>query len=201
MIGFIGAPFPANQFPMGGCSTMLARFNVSPRGLRAIALGVALLFNLVGARPSKAQAAASKERLTATQVLDLQKRFQDATVACDAATLSKLMADDAIFVHGNALVQTKAEFVEAATERRFRISKFEITNPKVVFFDGGAIVSGVEDIVLAPRAAGEPAREVQMHVSGVWVARPGGWQLLLNQSTPVQQPPSPPAAPLNTPSR
>jgi len=106
-----------------------------------------------------------------------------------------------MFVHGNALVQSKAEFLEAASKRRFRISSFEITNPEVVFFGGGAIVSGVEDIVLAPRAAGEQPQKVQMRVTGVWVARPGGWQLILNQSTPIQSPPSAPPAPQNAPSR
>jgi len=180
---------------------MLAKINVSPGSLGVIALGVTLLFNLAGARSSQAQAAAPNERLTAAQVLDLEKRFQDATVACDAASLAKLMADDAMFVHGNALVQSKAEFLEAATKRRFRISSFEITNPKVVFFDGGAIVSGIEDIVLGSRAAGEQPLKVQMRISGVWVARPGGWQLILNQSTPVQPLASPPAAPPNAPSR
>ena len=175
---------------------MLAKINVSPCSLSVIAFGVALLFSLASARPSKAQVTASNERLTAAQVVDLEKRFQDATIACDAATIAKLMADDAMFVHGNALVQSKAEFVEAAAKRRFRISRFEITNPKVVFFDGGAIVSGVEDIVLAPRAAGEQPQKVQMRVSGVWVARPSGWQLILNQSTPIQPLPNLPAAPL-----
>jgi len=174
---------------------MLAKIDISPRSLSAIAFGVALLLNLVGARSSKAQVVASNEQLTAAQVLDLQKRFQDATVACDVPTLEKLMADDAVFVHGNALVQSKAEFLEAASKRRFRISSFEISNPKVVFFGGGAIVSGVEDIVLAPRAAAEQPIKVQMRVSGVWVARPGGWQLILNQSTPLQPPPTPSNAP------
>jgi ketosteroid isomerase-like protein len=179
---------------------MLAKIKISPRSLSAIAFGVALLLNLMGARSSRAQVGASNERLTAAQVLDLQKRFQDATVACDAPTLEKLMADDVVFVHGNALVQNKAEFLDAARARRFRISRFEIANPKVVFFDGGAIVSGVEDIVLGPRAAGEQPRKVRMRVSGVWVAKPGGWQLLLQQSTPLQPLTSQPPAP-STPHR
>jgi len=179
----------------------LAKINVSPCSLSVIAFGFALLFNLVGVRSSKAQVAASNEQLTAAQVLDLEKRFQDATIASDAATIAKLMADDGIFVHGNALVQSKAEFRGAATKRRFRIRSFEITDPKVIFFDGGAIVSSVEDIVLAPGAPGEQPLKVQMRVSGVWVARPAGWQLILNQSTPVQPLPSLSAAPLNTPSR
>ncbi|HTR49003.1 MAG TPA: nuclear transport factor 2 family protein [Verrucomicrobiae bacterium] len=180
---------------------MLAKIKVSLRSSSVIVFGITLLFNLMGARSSKAQVAASNDQPTAAQVLDLQKRFQDATIASDAAALAKLMADDAMFVHGNALVQSKAEFLEAASKRRFRISSFEITNPKVVFFDGGAIVSGVEDVVLAPRAAGEQPQKVQMRVTGVWVARPGGWQLILNQSTPIQSPPSAPAAPQNAPSR
>ncbi len=165
---------------------MLAKLKVSVCSLSAIAFAVGLLFNVVGVRSSNAQGATRNARLTAAQVLDLQRRFQDATVASDAATIAKLMADDAIFVHGNALLQSKAEFVEAARERRFRIRSFEISNPKVVFFDGGAVVSGIENIVLAPRAAGEQPRKVQMRVSAVWVARPGGWQLILNQGTPVQ---------------
>jgi len=176
---------------------MFAKGNVSRRSLSAMALGVALLVNFAGAHASKAQAAESNERLTAAQVLDLQKRFQDATVACDAATLAKLMADDVVFVHGNALVQSKAEFLEAARERRFRIESFDITDPKVVFFRGGAIVSGIENIVLATGAAREEPRQVRMRVSGVWVARPGGWRLILQQSTPLQ----PLAMPSNTPSR
>jgi hypothetical protein len=98
------------------------------------------------------------------------------------------MADDAIFVHGNGLVQSKAEFVEAAARKRFRIRSFEIRNPKVVFFDGGAIVTGLEDIVLGPAAAGEQPRKVQLRVSDVWVARPGGWQLIFQQGTPVEAP-------------
>ena len=111
----------------------------------------------------------------------------------------ELMADDVVFVHGNALMQSKAEFLEAARARRFRISSFEIANPKVVFFGGGAIVSGVEDIVLGPRAAREQPRKVQMRVSAVWVARPGGWQLILQQSTPFQPLTSQPPAPSTPP--
>ena len=180
---------------------MLERIHTSRCSLRVIALGIGLLLNFWGAGSSQGQATAPNERLTASQVLDLQKRFQDATVACDAATLAKLMADDVIFVHGNALVQRKAEFLEAATARRFRIKSFDIANPKVVFFEGGAIVSGVEEIVLAPGTAGEEPRKVQMRVSGVWVARPGGWQLILQQSTPLQPLAGPPATTSNPPSR
>ena len=159
--------------------------------LAVVAMAMALV---CGAPAANAQATA-KSKLTETQVLDLQKQFQSATVAADAATIGKLMADDAIFVHGSALVQTKAEFLEAATKGQFRITTYEIKEAKVVFFDGGAIVSGMQDVTLAPRAPGGQPFEVQMRVSSVWVPKPAGWQLILNQGTPIQPPP--PARPAN----
>jgi ketosteroid isomerase-like protein len=179
---------------------MLPRINIPRRSSGVTALAFALLLSLVGARSTKAQNVTSNKQLTAAQVLGLENRFQTATVASDAGTIARLMADDAIFVHGNALVQTKAEFVQAARKRRFRIRSFKITDPKVIFFHGGAVISGVEDVVLAPRAAGEPLK-VRMRVSTVWVAGPNGWQLILNQSTPIQPPPSLPTAPQHMPSR
>jgi len=153
-----------------------------------IAAAALALLALIAAPTSQAQRAASKQQLTEAQVLDLQKQFQSATVAADTATIGKLMADDAIFVHGSALVQTKAEFLEAATKGQFRITTYEIKESKVVFFDGGAIVSGVQDVTLAPRGPGGQPFSVQMRVSAVWVAKPAGWQLILNQGTPIQAP-------------
>jgi ketosteroid isomerase-like protein len=173
---------------------MLAKANFPLWSSRVIAFGIALFFVLAGSGSSKAHSAASNGKLAAAQVLELQKRFEEATVTCDAATIAKLMADDAIFVHGNASVQRKPEFVKAARERRFRIKSFDITDPKVVFFDGGAIISGVENIVLGPSPAGGQPRKVRMRVSDVWVARPGGWQLILNQGTPFPSAQTQPAA-------
>ena len=163
-----------------------------PSQLSLATVGIAMLL-LVAAQAARAQAAPPKQRLTEAQALDLQKRFQDATITDDTAIIGKLMADDAMFIHGNALVQTKAEFLEAAAKRRFRITKYEIKNARVVFFDNGVIVSGVEDVTLAQRVAGTQTVQVKMRVSSVWVAKPAGWQLILNQGTPIQAPPNAPA--------
>jgi len=156
----------------------------------------ALLFiTTVGASGSlHAQAAAaSKRQMTEAQVLALQKQFQDATVAVDTAALGKLMADDAIFVHGSALVQTKAEYIDSITKGPMKFTTYDSTDSKVVFFGGGAVISMLTDVVLAPRpgAAGAQPFKVRMRVSSVWVAKPAGWQLILIQGTPIQAPPAP----------
>ncbi|MGD0955592.1 MAG: nuclear transport factor 2 family protein [Candidatus Acidiferrales bacterium] len=148
-------------------------------------------------RSAHAQNAASpKGPLTEGQVLDLQKKFQAASVAADMATLSALMADDAVFVHGSAALQTKAQYINSITSGQLKVITYELKEPKVVFFDGGAIVTGLIDVGLAPppSAAGAPPRLLHMRGSTVWVRKLDGWQLILNQGTPLAGPP-PAAAP------
>ena len=172
-------------------------------GVAAVAL--VSMGAMVAARTAQAQAAAgSKRQLTEAQVLDLQKHFQDATVALDTAAIKRLMADDAIFVHGSALVQTKAELLESMTKGQVRIRAYTSKDSKVTFFNGGAIVSAVTDITLAPQpgVAGTQPFHVQMRISDVWLAKPIGWQLTLHQGTPIQAAPAVrPAAEPSAPSR
>ncbi len=160
---------------------------------------VAIVVAALGApRSTHAQTSASlKGPLTEAQILDLQKKFQVACVAADMPTLSALMADDAIFVHGSAAMQTKAQFINSITSGQLKVSTYEIKEPKVVFFDGGAVVTGLIDVGLAPppsAAAGTPPRLLHMRGSTVWLRKLDGWQLILNQGTPLAGPP-PAAAP------
>jgi ketosteroid isomerase-like protein len=143
-------------------------------------------------RSIHAQTSAPKGPLTEAQILDLQKKFQDACVAADMPTLSALMADDAVFVHGSATVQTKAQFINSITSGQLKVTTYEIKEPRVVFFDGGALVTGLIDVGLAPppsAAAGTPPRLLHMRGSTVWLRKLDGWQLILNQGTPLMGPP------------
>lgn len=131
-------------------------------------------------------------QLTEAQALSLQKKFQDASVAADVATISSLMADDAVFVHGNAMAQTKAQYIDWLTNGQVKLITYESKESKVILFDGGAIVTGLTDIALAlpPNAPGRQPLVLHMRVSSVWVRTPAGWQLILNQGTPITGPPA-----------
>jgi hypothetical protein len=159
---------------------------------------VATAIALSGApRTAHAQTSAPKGPLTEAQLLDLQKKFQDACVADDMPTLSALMADNATFVHGSGFVQTKSQFINSITSGQLKVTTYELKDAKVVFFDGGAIVTGLIDVGLAPppsAAAGTPPRLLHMRGSTVWLRKLDGWQLILNQGTPLMGPP-PAAAP------
>jgi len=129
------------------------------------------------------------------EVLGLQKKFQDACVAADTSAIAPLMADNAIFIHGNGAAQSKTEFLAAITNGQLSLSAYDSKDPKVMMFDGGAIVSGLVDLTFkAPAGSTTPGRTIHMRGSSVWVHTSAGWRLLLDQDTTLAGPPGPPPA-------
>lgn len=133
---------------------------------------------------------------TQDEVLKLQKDFQDKCVAGDADAIGAMMTDDAIFIHGNGAMQGKAEFLASIKNGQLALSAYDLKEPKVVLFDGGAIVSGLEDLTFKPPAGStNPGRTIHMRGSAVWVHKGGAWHLVLDQDTTLAgPPPAPPAA-------
>ena len=152
--------------------------------LATIAMAAVLVSGI--ALRAHAQAASKDE------VVNLQKKFQDASVSGDTPAIAALMADDAIFVHGNAAMQDKTQFLAAIKNGQLALSAYDLKDPKVVMFDGGAIVTGIVDIGFKGPAGGTggPPRTLHMRGSSVWLQSPAGWKLILDQDTPIQGPPA-----------
>jgi ketosteroid isomerase-like protein len=127
------------------------------------------------------------------EVVAMQKKFSDACVAADGATLNSLMADNAVFVHGNGVMQTKAEFVDAITTGKLGVSQYDLKDPKLVEFKGGAIVTGLVDFGIKPPAgSANPPMVLHFRGSAVWLHSSSGWRLIFDQDTTLQAP-RPPA--------
>jgi len=158
-------------------------FFTNRRSLWGLAFMAAALVLFAGfALRARAQAGNQDE------VIKLQKQFQDAVVAGDTKAVAATMTDDAFFIHGNGAMQNKTEFLAAIAGAPF--SGYELKDAKVVFFDGGAIVSGLVDITFRPPAGSTaPPRVVHMRGSSVWVHKSTGWLLLLDQDTSIPEPP------------
>jgi Domain of unknown function (DUF4440) len=134
--------------------------------------------------------AADGPQLTKADALKLQDDFQNAVVAADSATLDKLMAGDCIFIHGNAMQQTKAQFIGMLKGGAMKVTEFKSSSQDVVPFNGGAIVISVVDWgMLPPRGAMNAGPMVlHMRISDVWAHTAAGWQLILEQDTTLAQP-------------
>jgi hypothetical protein len=168
--------------------------NIRRISIGIIAIAAAIVLIAGSARVSVAQGHnGARNRPTEAQMLDLQKQFEDASIAADAGKVSALMSDDAIFVHGSGAVQTKAEYMASLTSGQLKLSTYAMTGGKVVFFRRGAVVSGPTEIsIVAP--SGAPPRALRLLISTVWVEKPSGWQIVLNQGTNIAPPPPAPAA-------
>jgi ketosteroid isomerase-like protein len=156
------------------------------RVLLGVACAIAaMILGASFAARSRAQSAAAQ------QVLDRQKKFQALTVAGDADGVAALMADDAIFIHGNGAEQSKSEFVGALKSGQMAFSSYDLTDPKVIPFSGGAIVTGLVDIgIKGPAGSAAPPRLIHMRGSSVWVQTASGWKLQLDQDTTLAAPPA-----------
>jgi ketosteroid isomerase-like protein len=127
---------------------------------------------------------------TQDEALQMQKRFQDACVAGDVSMIEPMMADDAIFIHGNGAMQGKTEFLDAIKKGQLSLSAYDLKDPKVVLINDGAIVTGLEDLTFKPPAgSSSPGRTIHMRGSGVWAHKGGKWQLVLDQDTTLASPP------------
>jgi ketosteroid isomerase-like protein len=148
------------------------------------------MFVIAGiARRANAQGSAQDE------VVAMQKKFTDACVAADGATLNQVMADDAIFIHGNGMMQSKSEFVDAITTGKLGVSQYDLKDPKVVAFKGGAIVTGLVDFGIKPPAgSAAPPRVLHFRGSSIWLHSSSGWRLIFDQDTTLAGPPGPPPA-------
>jgi len=136
-------------------------------------------------------------KITETQALDLQKKFETAYTSGDAKTIGALLADNATFVHGNMRVQSKSEFIDGLGRAPSNIERPE--NKVALINDGaGALVTGPGTVTFAatPAPSGgvaAPPRQLHLYFSTLWVHTSAGWQVLLFQGT--EAPPAPPAAP------
>jgi ketosteroid isomerase-like protein len=155
----------------------------------------ALILTAVSTPRACAQASANQQ-----QVLDMQKKFQESSVGGDTDGVAALMADDAIFIHGNGAAQSKPEFIAAMKASQLALSLYDLKDPKVVMFNGGAIVSGLVDIAFkAPGGSTAPPRVLHMRGSSVWLQTSAGWKLTLDQDTTLAGPPAsaPPPPPVH----
>jgi ketosteroid isomerase-like protein len=106
-------------------------------------------------------------------------RFK-AMMANDFASLGKLLGDDLIYTHSNALVDTKASYVESMTSGSLKYHTIESSDMKVRVYGTTAIITAAA--TMAVTSKGQDATN-HLRYTDVWVLRDGRWQMVGWQST------------------
>lgn len=115
-------------------------------------------------------------------VLNAHEQRRAATVAGDADIVGSLMTDDLTFTHANAVVETKAQFVDALASGRLRYRSITDEEPQVRVHGGAGIVSGICRIVV--NASGTEI-DIRVRFTELWVKKEGGWRMTLWHATEI----------------
>ena len=116
----------------------------------------------------------------ASLVMDLDRQRMAAMGSKDTATLDKLIADDLIYVHSSARLDTKASLIGAMTAGTTVYASVEPSN--VVAQDLGSAVVLTGEAAIQVTSNGNPL-SFRVRFADVWANRNGAWQMVTWQST------------------
>jgi len=108
-----------------------------------------------------------------------QSRF-DAMIHRDTVTLQSLLAPDLVYIHSNALRETKAEHIRSVTSGKIVYENMERSNNSVRFYGKTAINTG--DIHVKGIISGNPF-DVRMLYTAVYRKIKKRWLLVSWQTT------------------
>jgi ketosteroid isomerase-like protein len=113
----------------------------------------------------------------------LEDRRYKAMVEADVAVLNELLADDLVYTHSNAVVDSKKSYIEGVVSKRWAYSAALRPIENIEVFGDTARVTGQVQLTL--KNADGSSRGLNGRFLNVWLKRQGQWQLLAWQSTPI----------------
>lgn len=117
-----------------------------------------------------------------TELVRLEDERCRAAMAADAATLARLMADDIVYTHSSARLDTKASFIELLTSGRLKYRRMDRRDLKINLRDGFAMLTGAIEIDVE---VGGQVRHLVLRYSNVWEKTATSWHQVLWQTTPI----------------
>jgi uncharacterized protein (TIGR02246 family) len=122
---------------------------------------------------------------SADEVKQMAKRYTDALMKKDLATLESIWSPDYTFTNGQGKLLRKAERLENVKTGATEIESTEEHDVQVRVYGGDAAVL-ISHVTLKAKYSGKEASGEYRHTA-VWIKESGGWQLVANQITPIVQ--------------
>ena len=113
-------------------------------------------------------------------VADLDTRYQAAVRQNDAATMSRILADDFVLVTGSGKSYTKADLLKEARSGRLYYERQDDANQTVRIWGNTAVVTA--KLTAIGTDDGKPF-EYEVWFSDTYVRTPSGWRYVFGQSS------------------
>lgn len=94
-----------------------------------------------------------------------------------------MMTEDLTFTHANAVVESKAQFIEALETRTLQYQAITDENVSVRVHDGTGVVSGICRILVD---ASGTIIDIRVEFTELWVKEQETWKMMLWHATEVQ---------------
>lgn len=139
-----------------------------------------LLLMFTAMLPLAAMAVAQPSTAAADAVKAAELRRFEVMTAKDYKALATLLADDLVYTHSSAAVDSKASYLESLTSGRVTYKTIVPRDLQVRVYGDTAIINGVAAMTVD--ANGE-ALVNTLRFTDVWAKRNGTWQMVAWQST------------------
>ena len=120
------------------------------------------------------------EDAAVVQVKKVDQQWADATLRRDAASLNRILADDLKYVHGNASVQNKQQFIASLNSGDMVYHSIDFQDVDVRVLGDTAVVMSMPRIKIFIDGK---EQQFQVRFLRVYVKRKGAWQMLAHQAT------------------
>jgi ketosteroid isomerase-like protein len=116
----------------------------------------------------------------AEKVIELDKRRMQAMARKDIAALNALIADDLVYTHSSARLDTKKSLIGAMESGATVYNSVEPSDVKAQDLGDAVVLTGQARIGVS---SGGRAMNFGVRFTDVWVNRGGQWQMVAWQST------------------
>lgn len=113
-------------------------------------------------------------------VIDLDRKRMQAMAAKDIATLDSLLADDLVYTHSSARLDTKQSLIVGMTSGSTVYTSLEPSDVKAQDFGDTVVLTGIAQIKVSANGA---ANAFGVRFTDVYARRNGRWQMVTWQST------------------
>ncbi|QRG06950.1 nuclear transport factor 2 family protein [Xanthobacter dioxanivorans] len=116
-------------------------------------------------------------------IRDLEERRYAAMLDADIPTLDALLADQLVYTHSNATVDSKASYLAKVADKYF--DYLEITHPEEQIIRHGSTVLVIGRMTARVLMEGKTERRLNNRTLTVWIAEGDAWRVAAFQPTPI----------------
>jgi hypothetical protein len=117
-------------------------------------------------------------------IQDLEKRRFKAQVDKDTAFLQQVLANDLVYIHSSAIVETKKEYINNIAIRHWDYRQIEVEKNQVRVYQNTAIVTGTARMSLFRQ---DKMNTFRANYTAVYCKIKGKWQMTSWQNTRINE--------------